>query len=608
MDIQNLCPNCMRELKPGDKFCQYCGYQKGSEEARSPHVLKPFTILQGKYLVGNVLGEGGFGISYIGFDLNLEIRIAIKEFYPNGFVTREADIRSTVTNYTTADHSQYEKWKDSFVREARSLAKFSDLPGIVHVRDYFQENNTAYITMDFISGETLKEHLKKCGGKMSVDATMSMMLPVIQSLARVHEAHIIHRDISPDNIMVDDHGNIRLIDFGAARDFGGADEKSLSVLLKPGFAPEEQYRSKGNQGPWTDVYALCATIYRCITGEKPPESMERMRADTIRKPSSYGIRISASQEAALMAGLEVFAENRIQSMGELEAKMYGRTSYSASGNELGTIPDARSEVAFNNSANTQYGDDSVMRPLSGNNMQNYESSVKPANGIKGSNGVLIGVIAALGVAIVALIGFIVFSNMKNGSGSDSDDMNYASRDNAPDYSDMQAEPVKEQTVETSDDVVSEEAAEETDKATAEVMQEDNPVTEEVAQQNSEVTEEVATETEEVSDEFYDESDEAAEEISSIEDEYILYEADSRIYPKSLFESMTDEELRLARNEIYARHGRTFNSEDLQEYFNSKSWYRPEYTPEEFDSMQEYIFNDYEKANRNMIKEVESSRK
>ncbi|WP_051197445.1 protein kinase domain-containing protein [Butyrivibrio sp. MB2005] len=594
MDIQNLCPNCMRELKPGDKFCQFCGYQKGSEAARSPHVLKPFTILQGKYLVGNVLGEGGFGISYIGFDLNLEIRIAIKEFYPNGFVSREADIRSTVSNYTTADHSQYEKWKDSFVREARSLAKFSDLPGIVHVRDYFQENNTAYIVMDFISGETLKEHLKKCGGRMSVDETMSMMLPVIQSLARVHEAHIIHRDISPDNIMVDDHGNIRLIDFGAARDFGGADEKSLSVLLKPGFAPEEQYRSKGNQGPWTDVYALCATIYRCITGEKPPESMERMRADTIRKPSSYGIQISASQEAALMSGLEVYAEKRIQTMGELEARLYGRTSYSTSGNASVTMPDTRGGAAY-----MQYGDDSVTRPLSGNNMQNYDSSAKPVNGSKGSKGVLVGVIAVLGVAIAALIGFIVFSNMKNGSGTGSDEMNYATRDNAPAYSDMQTEPVKEQTTEDT-------IAEKTE--TSDEMQEDNPVSEEVAQQEPEVTVEPATETEEVSDELNDASDEAAEEVSSIEDEYILYDSDSRIYPRSLFESMTDEELRLARNEIYARHGRMFTSEDLQEYFYSKSWYRPEYTPEEFDAMQEYIFNDYEKANRDMIKEVENKRK
>ena len=322
MDINNICPKCMKPMGAEDDFCAHCGYRRGSNENSSNHALKPFTILQGKYLVGNVIGEGGFGITYIGLDLNLEIRIAIKEFYPNGFVTRESEITSIVTNYTNTDNSQYEKWKDSFVQEARSLARFSNLPGIVHVRDFFQENNTAYIVIEYVEGQKLKTYLSGRGGRISVQDTLNMMLPVIQSLAKVHAAQIIHRDISPDNIMIQEDGVIKLIDFGAARDFGTADEKSMSVLLKPGFAPEEQYRSKGNQGPWTDVYALCATIYRCITGEKPPESMERMREDTLKKPSVYGIQISPSEEAAILGGLEVFAEKRIKTMGELEAKLY----------------------------------------------------------------------------------------------------------------------------------------------------------------------------------------------------------------------------------------------------------------------------------------------
>ena len=322
MDIGHLCPNCMREMPEDSEKCPFCGFDLKGDKQENTHALKPYTILQGKYLVGNVIGEGGFGITYIGYDLNLEIRIAVKEFYPNGFVTRESGVTSMVTNYTNSDTGQYEKWKESFVREARSLAKFSDLPGIVHVRDFFQENNTAYIVMEFVEGETLKAHLKTCGGKISAGEAFGMMRPVIQSLARVHNAGIIHRDISPDNIMIQNGGTVKLIDFGAARDFGSEDEKSLSVLLKPGFAPEEQYRSKGNQGPWTDVYALCATIYRCITGEKPPESMERMREDTLKKPSSYGINIDSVQEKALMDGMAVFAEKRIQNMGELEGRLY----------------------------------------------------------------------------------------------------------------------------------------------------------------------------------------------------------------------------------------------------------------------------------------------
>ena len=322
MDTNHLCPNCMNEIKEGSEKCPSCGYDLQAPQEANLHALKPYTILQGKYLVGNVIGEGGFGITYIGFDLNLEVKIAIKEFYPNGFVTRESNVTSMVTNYTTGDKSQYDKWKESFVREARSLAKFSDLPGIVHVRDFFQENNTAYIVMEFVEGETLKSHLKACGGKISVDETLTMMRPVIQSLAKVHEAGIVHRDISPDNIMIQKGGTVKLIDFGAARDFGSEGEKSLSVLLKPGYAPEEQYRSKGNQGPWTDVYAMCATIYRCITGTKPAESMERMREDTLKKPSGMGIAIDADTENALMSGMAVYAEQRIKTMDELESRLY----------------------------------------------------------------------------------------------------------------------------------------------------------------------------------------------------------------------------------------------------------------------------------------------
>ena len=322
MDINKICPNCMNESD--GVICPKCGYDR-SRRQDNAHALKPYSILCGKYLVGNVIGEGGFGISYIGFDLNLEIKIAIKEFYPNGFVTRESDVTSLVTGYTTNDPAQYQKWKDSFVREARNLAKFSNLPGIVHVRDFFQENNTAYIVMEFVDGETLKDYLKKRYTPLWVNETLDMMRPVIKSLASVHDAGIIHRDISPDNIMIEDGGGIKLIDFGAAREFTEGNEKSLSVLLKPGYAPEEQYRTKGEQGPWTDVYALCATIYRCISGVKPVESMERMRNDTLKRPSEIGVQIPVNIENALMRGLSIFAEGRIRDMRELYNALYSES-------------------------------------------------------------------------------------------------------------------------------------------------------------------------------------------------------------------------------------------------------------------------------------------
>ncbi len=324
MDINRICIGCMSELPQSGGKCPYCGYQNSPEQNNEPyHHLKPYSILAGKYLVGNVLGEGGFGITYIGLDLNLEMKVAIKEFYPNGFVTREGTVTSMVTDYAGANMQAVQKWKDGFIREARTLAKCSNLSGIVGVKDFFQENNTAYIIMEYLEGETLKEYLKKRGGKLPVEEVLGLMRPVISSLAHMHEQGVIHRDISPDNIMVLPGGNVKLLDLGAARDYATEGEKSLSVMLKPGYAPEEQYRTKGKQGPWSDVYALCGTIYKCITGITPPEAMERMRDDALQKPSSLGVAISKDKEEVILKGMAVFAEKRIQNMNELYSLFYG---------------------------------------------------------------------------------------------------------------------------------------------------------------------------------------------------------------------------------------------------------------------------------------------
>ena len=307
----NLCLGCM-EAKNSPGPCPHCGFD---ETAYTPalHHLPPGTILYGKYLVGRVLGEGGFGITYVGWDLNLEMKLAIKEYYPNGFVTRNCGFDKTVTVLTGQNETFFQKGLDRFVDEARRLGKFWRLPGIVSVKDYFQENKTAYIVMEFAEGETLKSLLKRQPGqRLPVDEVFRMMRPVMKSLEKVHQSGLIHRDISPDNLMVGPDGQIRLIDFGAARDYMADGERSLSVMLKPGYAPEEQYRSRGKQGPWTDVYGLCATIYRAITGEVPLESLDRMEEDTLKPPSTLGVTIDDAKEAALMKGLAIFRKDTIR--------------------------------------------------------------------------------------------------------------------------------------------------------------------------------------------------------------------------------------------------------------------------------------------------------
>lgn len=169
MNYNDLCPHCMREVKEKQGgACHYCGH-RFEEKRELRHQLKPFTVLNGKYLTGDVLGEGGFGITYIGFDLNLEIRIAVKEFYPNGFCSREAAATNQVMPYSGASAENFDKWRKRFIQEAKSLAKCAHLPGIVGVKDFFLENNTAYIVMEYLEGVTLKDYVKLQGGRLPFD-------------------------------------------------------------------------------------------------------------------------------------------------------------------------------------------------------------------------------------------------------------------------------------------------------------------------------------------------------------------------------------------------------------------------------------------------------
>ncbi len=315
----NLCMGCMRE-KTEKGACKYCGFDESVYEA-SLHQLPPGTVLNGKYLIGKVLGEGGFGITYLGWDLNLEMKLAVKEYFPNGFVGR--DKARSVTLLSGQRTEFFRKGLDKFVDEAKRLAKFWGLPGIVSVKDYFQENRTAYIVMEFVEGKTLKQLLKEADtGRMEPDTVFAMMEPMMRSLQEVHAAGLIHRDISPDNIMVTPEGNVKLLDFGAARDYIAEGERSLSVVLKPGYAPEEQYRSHGKQGPWTDVYGLCATIYRAVTGEVPIESLDRTAGEELKKPYELGIQIGSRREDILMKGLALYQRDRVQTTEELMEGFY----------------------------------------------------------------------------------------------------------------------------------------------------------------------------------------------------------------------------------------------------------------------------------------------
>lgn len=304
------CYFCMHD-KENAITCPYC-HKTGIPKTES-HQLLPGTVLNNRYVLGNVLGEGGFGITYIGYDEFFDSLVAVKEYFPYGYSRRNNSYQSSIT--VAGDSEQYKNGKKRFLQEAKQLVKFRNQSGIVEVKDYVEANNTAYIVMEYLEGINLKEYLKKYG-LMKPEQVFTMLIPVMESLEKIHHAGLIHRDISPDNIMFMNDGDLKLMDFGAARDFVG-DEKSMSVILKHGYAPEEQYRRKGEQGPWTDVYAICATIYCCITSEAPPDAVDRLLNDELRKPSEINIDISPQLEKALLYGLAVQKKDRCPDIGTL---------------------------------------------------------------------------------------------------------------------------------------------------------------------------------------------------------------------------------------------------------------------------------------------------
>lgn len=303
------CMGCMAEIGDGERICRYCGYQKGTD-VKEAYYLLPGTVLKKKYVAGRVLGYGGFGVTYIGWDQVLQRKVAIKEYLPSDFATRSYGSRR-VTVFSGEAAEQFQAGLKSFLFEARRLAKFNSVAETVDIYDCFEENGSGYIVMEYLDGVTVKEALRK-RRRLSVKQARAIALSVLRGLAPVHQAGIIHRDIAPDNIFITKSGRIKILDFGAARYATAVQSKSLSVILKPGFAPEEQYRSRGEQGPWTDVYALGATIYCMITGKRPEESIQRLADDHLKPPSELGIEIDPNIENAIMNSLNVRKEYRIQ--------------------------------------------------------------------------------------------------------------------------------------------------------------------------------------------------------------------------------------------------------------------------------------------------------
>ena len=265
----------------------------------------------GEYRLERYLGSGGFGITYLATDENLNLRVAIKEYLPSDLALREAD--NSVVVKSAADRDDFEWGRERFLDEARSLARFNH-PNIVRVQRFFEAHGTSYIVMDYVEGEPLSELLKRKGTLTEAEVRRSV-LPLADGLAAIHDAGLLHRDIKPSNIVIRDDGVPVLIDFGSARQAVGVKSRSVTSVVTPGYAPLEQYATRSPQGPATDIYAFGAVLYRCVTGVTPDDATERAIEDRLT-PAAQAAKGDYSSKllATIDEALAVRAENRLDNI------------------------------------------------------------------------------------------------------------------------------------------------------------------------------------------------------------------------------------------------------------------------------------------------------
>ncbi len=308
---KSLCELCFSELD-SNGVCHECD----GEHERHPIALPKGAMLQGRYVIGQVLGKGGFGVTYLAYDLVNETRIAIKEYMPDGIAYRNAGGDTGVSTFDESKNETFVTGAKKFYDEAQTISRFNGNPNIISVYEFFHENGTVYYTMEFLDGIDLKKYLRQNKGRLSEQDAMIIASAISDALLVVHSTGILHRDISPDNIFICTDGRIKLLDFGAARQVVGEQSKSLSVILKQGFAPAEQYQTKGMQGPWTDIYAFGATLYYITTGLAVPDVMTRFSDPELEFPPD--VALSEAFKGILVRCLQLQPENRYQSIMELK--------------------------------------------------------------------------------------------------------------------------------------------------------------------------------------------------------------------------------------------------------------------------------------------------
>lgn len=308
MTLSGLCMYCMKANIVNGR-CPVCGKSEDDGEKRNARALPVRDVVHNRYYVGRVLGAGGFGITYMAWDMNENRRIALKELFPCDVVTRSSDGRSIEVDDGKQDY--FNHIMKRFLDEAKLLSQFGDSKEIIDVYHLFPENNTAYYAMEYIEGQDLK-HILKQSGKMTWTKFYPIAMQILTQLIAIHSKGLIHRDISPDNIYITDKGVAKLIDFGSVRTYAGRD--GYTTFLKHNFAPPEQYRENSDQGPWTDIYSMSVTMYYTLSGKLPPKSPERQINDSVIPLGKLVPDLPGYVVSAIHKGMAVECRDRFQNV------------------------------------------------------------------------------------------------------------------------------------------------------------------------------------------------------------------------------------------------------------------------------------------------------
>ncbi len=304
-----ICFRCF-QLKGDFEVCPYCGYVEG-EELSEPYQLKPGTVLQNRYIVGVVLGTGGFGITYKAYDKNMGTVVAIKEFYPEGLVNRSPS-SCKVGIFQGEQEKEFYKQKEKFILEAKNMARFSNEEDIVNVMDFFQANHSVYVVMEYIKGRLLKDVLRT--ELLDKEQSNGYMLAILKAVKKIHDAGILHRDISPDNIFLTGKDSVKIFDFGTAKFPDEPEDLQEIPVVKSGYTPPEQYASTREQGPFTDVYSVGAVFYEMLAGEKPMEAPDRKISDKLKEPSYYNPQAEERLDNVILKAMALNPKLRFQTI------------------------------------------------------------------------------------------------------------------------------------------------------------------------------------------------------------------------------------------------------------------------------------------------------